>query len=36
MDEVDMKEMIFDLSVVLNKLADAKKDTQRHLQGCAG
>jgi hypothetical protein len=33
MDEVDMKEMIFDLSVVLNKLADAKKDTQKHLQG---
>lgn len=34
MDEIDMKEMIFDLSVVLNKLASAKKDSQRHLQGC--
>ena len=33
MDEVDMKEMIFDLSVVLNKLAAAKKDAQRHMQG---
>ena len=34
MGEVEIKDMIFDLSVVLNKLADAKKDTQRHLQGC--
>ena len=34
MDEVDMKEMIFDLSVVLNKLAQAKKDAQKHMQGC--
>lgn len=34
MDQIDINEMIFDLSVVLNKLADAKKDTQRHLQGC--
>jgi hypothetical protein len=33
MDQIDMKEMIFDLSVVLNKLAQAKKDAQRHLQG---
>lgn len=33
MGEVEIKDMIFDLSVVLNKLADAKKDTQRHLQG---
>jgi predicted site-specific integrase-resolvase len=34
MGEVEIKDMIFDLSVVLNKLADAKRDTQRHLQGC--
>jgi hypothetical protein len=34
MDQIDMKEMIFDLSVVLNKLAEAKKDAQRHMQGC--
>jgi hypothetical protein len=34
MGEVEIKDMIFDLSVVLNKLADAKKDAQRHLQGC--
>lgn len=34
MDQVDMKEMIFDLSVVLNKLASAKKDAQQHMQGC--
>ena len=33
MDQIDMKEMIFDLSVVLNKLAQAKKDAQRHMQG---
>jgi len=32
-DEIDMKEMIFDLNVVLNKLAGAKKDAQRHMQG---
>lgn len=32
MDQIDMKEMIFDLSVVLNKLAEAKKDAQRHMQ----
>ena len=34
MDQVDIKEMVFDLSVVLNKLASAKKDAQRHMQGC--
>ena len=34
MGEVEIKDMIFDLSVILNKLADAKKDTQRHLQSC--
>ena len=34
MDQVDMKEMVFDLSVVLNKLASAKKDAQQHMQGC--
>jgi hypothetical protein len=34
MDQIDINEMIFDLSVVLNKLAQAKKDAQRHLQGC--
>ena len=34
MDQVDINEMIFDLSVVLNKLAQAKKDAQRHMQGC--
>jgi hypothetical protein len=34
MDQINMKEMIFDLSVVLNKLAEAKKDAQRHMQGC--
>ena len=33
MDYQDIKEMIFDLSVVLNKLADTKKDAQRHMQG---
>jgi hypothetical protein len=33
MDTLDIQELIFDLSVVLNKLADAKKDTQKHLQG---
>ena len=34
MDQIDINEMIFDLSVVLNKLAQAKKDAQRHMQGC--
>lgn len=34
MDQTDINEMIFDLSVVLNKLAQAKKDAQRHMQGC--
>jgi hypothetical protein len=34
MDTLDIQELIFDLSVVLNNLAGAKKDTQRHLQGC--
>jgi hypothetical protein len=33
MDQIDIQELIFDLSVVLNNLAGAKKDTQRHLQG---
>ena len=33
MDEVDIRELIYDLDIVLNKLASAKKDTQRHLQG---
>ena len=33
MDQTDINEMIFDLSVVLNKLAQAKKDAQRHMQG---
>lgn len=33
MDQIDINEMIFDLSVVLNKLAQAKKDAQRHMQG---
>lgn len=33
MDYTDIKEMIFDLSVVLNKLAQTKKDAQRHMQG---
>ena len=33
MDTLDIQELIFDLSVVLNNLAGAKKDTQRHLQG---
>ena len=34
MDQTDINEMIFDLSVVLNKLAQTKKDAQRHMQGC--
>ena len=34
MDYTDIKEMIFDLSVVLNKLAATKTDAQRHMQGC--
>jgi ABC-type transporter Mla subunit MlaD len=34
MDEADIRELIYDLDIVLNKLASAKKDTQRHLQGC--
>jgi hypothetical protein len=34
MDQIDINEMIFDLSVVLNKLAQAKKDAQKHMQGC--
>lgn len=34
MDQIDMKEMVFDLSMVLNKLASAKKDAQQHMQGC--
>jgi hypothetical protein len=34
MDEVDIRELIYDLDIVLNKLGHAKKDTQRHLQGC--
>jgi hypothetical protein len=33
MDQIDINDTIFDLSVVLNKLASAKKDSQRHLQG---
>lgn len=33
MDQTDINEMIFDLSVVLNKLAETKKDAQRHMQG---
>lgn len=33
MNQVDIKELIFDLCVVLNKLADAKRDAQRHMQG---
>ena len=33
MDQTDIKELITDLCVVLNKLADAKKTAQRHMQG---
>lgn len=33
MDQMDIKELITDLCVVLNKLADTKRDAQRHLQG---
>ena len=33
MDQMDIKELITDLCVVLNKLADTKKDAQRHMQG---
>lgn len=34
MDDIDIKDVIFDLTVVLNKLAQTKKDAQRHMQGC--
>lgn len=34
MDQIDIKEMVFDLSVVLNRLAETKKDAQKHMQGC--
>lgn len=34
MDQTDIKELISDLCVVLNKLADAKRDAQKHMQGC--
>lgn len=34
MNQVNIKELIFDLCVVLNKLADAKRDAQKHMQGC--
>ena len=33
MNQMDIEEMIKDLSVVLNKLADAKRDAQKHMQG---
>ena len=34
MDQIDINEMMYDITVVLNKLAQAKKDAQRHMQGC--
>ena len=34
MDQTDIKELITDLCVVLNKLAEAKKTAQMHMQGC--
>ena len=34
MNQMDIEEMIKDLSVVLNKLAEAKRDAQKHMQGC--
>lgn len=34
MDQIDINDMMYDIGVILNKLAQAKKDAQRHLQGC--
>lgn len=34
MDQVDINDMMYDITLVLNKLAQAKKDAQRHMQGC--
>lgn len=34
MDQIDINEMMYDITVVLNKLAQAKKDAQKHMQGC--
>jgi hypothetical protein len=34
MDQIDINDMMYDITLVLNKLAQAKKDAQRHLQGC--
>ena len=34
MDQTDIKELITDLCVVLNKLAEAKRGAQKHMQGC--
>jgi hypothetical protein len=33
MNQMDIKGLITDLCVVLNKLADAKRDAQKHMQG---
>jgi hypothetical protein len=33
-DQIDINDMIFDLNRLWNKLGCAKRDTQRHLQGC--
>jgi predicted site-specific integrase-resolvase len=35
MDQIDINDMIFDLNRLWDKLGYAKRDTQRHLQGCA-
>ena len=34
MDQIDINDMIFDLTLVLNRLAAIEKDAQRHMQGC--
>lgn len=34
MDQIDINDMMYDITLVLNKLAQAKKDAQRHMQGC--
>ena len=34
MDQIDINDMIFDLNRLWDKLGYAKRDTQRHLQGC--
>lgn len=34
MDQIDINDMMYDITLILNKLAQAKNATQRHLQGC--